>query len=189
MFTSSVNSNGFLPLETMLMVLGVVLPLIFMPMLAIPFRLKRHSSAVDSHSLYLPMGMSFSKLFKSIRKSNVSCGERAMLTVSDTDEVKAAFDLMEKHSISQLPVINESGEFVGAVNDHHLLSQLLKNPGLATSKINEVMQASFPMVAASTSIDQVSGLISKENPAVLVKELSGTVHILTKYDLIGALAG
>ena len=111
-----------------------------------------------------------------------------MLTVVDTDHVKAAFDLMEKHSISQLPVVDAEGEFVGSINDHALLSQLLKNPSLAENKVSEVMQASFPMVAASAPIDQVSSLINKENPAVLVKELSGTVHILTKYDLIGALS-
>lgn len=111
-----------------------------------------------------------------------------MLTVKDTDAVKAAFDLMEKHGISQLPVTNEGGDFVGSVNDNHLLSQLLKNPSLGTKKVSEVMQASFPMVEASENIDTVSKLINKDNPAVLVKELSGTVHILTKYDLIGALA-
>ena len=95
---------------------------------------------------------------------------------------------MEKHGISQLPVTSDNGEFVGSINDNHLLTQLLKNPNLADNTISDVMQASFPMVAASASIDQVSGLINKENPAVLVKDLSGTVHILTKYDLIGALA-
>ena len=111
-----------------------------------------------------------------------------MLTVTDTNEVKAAFDLMEKHQISQLPVANEAGEFVGSINDNHLLSQLLKNPALAGHKVSEVMQAPFPMISASTEIDHISKLINKDNPAVLVKELSGTVHILTKYDLIGALS-
>jgi cystathionine beta-synthase len=80
------------------------------------------------------------------------------------------------------------GDFVGSVNDNQLLSQLLKNPELATQKISDVMHASFPMVEASAPIDKVSSLINKDNPAVLVKDLSGTVHILTKYDLIGALS-
>jgi cystathionine beta-synthase len=111
-----------------------------------------------------------------------------MLTVTNEDHVKVAFDLMEKHGISQLPVVDVHDEFVGSINDNHLLSQLLKNPSLANHKVSEVMQASFPMVAASASTDHVSSLINKENPAVLVKELSGTVHILTKYDLIGALS-
>lgn len=110
-----------------------------------------------------------------------------MLTVQNTDHVKVAFDLMEKHQISQLPVINSQGEFVGSVNDNHLLAQLLKNPALASCKITLIMQAAFPIVAASTQINHLSKLINKDNPAVLVKELSGTMHILTKYDLIGAL--
>jgi cystathionine beta-synthase len=111
-----------------------------------------------------------------------------MLTVMDTDEVNVAFQLMEKHGISQLPVKNNQGEFVGSVNDNQLLSQLLKNPKLSSNKIREVMQKSFPIIDASENIEMVSRLINKENPAVLVRELSGTIHILTKYDLIGALS-
>ena len=49
------------------------------------------------------------------------------------------------------------------------------------------MQQPFPMVEYSENIEVVSRLINKEHPAVLVKELSGSIHILTKYDLIGAL--
>lgn len=111
-----------------------------------------------------------------------------MLTVTNTDQVGVAFKLMEKHGISQLPVKNKDGEFVGSVNDHHLLSLLLKNPSLSSQTINDVMQQPFPMVEYSENIEVVSRLINKEHPAVLVKELSGSVHILTKYDLIGALA-
>ncbi|PCJ63715.1 MAG: cystathionine beta-synthase [Bacteroidetes bacterium] len=110
------------------------------------------------------------------------------LTVLETDHVKVAFDLMEKHDISQLPVINKEGDFIGSINDNNLLSQLLKNPSLGEQKVIEVMQESFPMIDASTTIDRVSTLINKDNPAVLVKELSGTVHILTKCDLIVALS-
>jgi len=77
---------------------------------------------------------------------------------------------------------------VGSVNDNQLLSQLLKNPKLSSNKIREVMQKSFPIIDASENIEMVSRLINKENPAVLVRELSGTIHILTKYDLIGALS-
>ena len=111
-----------------------------------------------------------------------------MLTVTNTDQVGVAFKLMEKHGISQLPVKNKDGEFVGSVNDHHLLSLLLKNPSLSSQTINDVMQQPFPMVEYSENIEVVSRLINKEHPAVLVKELSGSIHILTKYDLIGALA-
>jgi cystathionine beta-synthase len=111
-----------------------------------------------------------------------------LLTVTPTDEVKVALAKMESHSISQVPVCSEQGEFVGALNDHDILNKLLKDPNLGNKTVQEVMQPSFPIVNASAPIKEVSKLITKDNPAVLVKDLSGTVHILTKYDLIGALA-
>lgn len=111
-----------------------------------------------------------------------------LLTVKPTDEVKVALSKMESHSISQVPVCSEDGDFVGALNDHHILNQLLKDPQLGNKMVSEVMQPSFPIVSASAPINEVSKLITKDNPAVLVRDLSGTLHILTKYDLIGALA-
>ncbi len=112
-----------------------------------------------------------------------------LLTVNNTDLVKVAFETMEKHGISQIPVQNSDKEFVGSLSDNHVLSQLLKNPSLASQTVGEIMQDSFPIINSNEDLATISKLINKDNPAVLVKELSGTFHILTKYDLIGALAG
>ncbi|MFY0643268.1 MAG: pyridoxal-phosphate dependent enzyme [Bacteroidia bacterium] len=111
-----------------------------------------------------------------------------LLTVQDDEVLSAALSTMEKYQISQLPVVNAAGEFVGSLNDANLLNQLIKEPKLAQEKVSKVMLEPFPMVNANDSIEDVSSLITKESPAVLIKDLGGSVHILTKYDLIGALA-
>ncbi|MBR9918144.1 pyridoxal-phosphate dependent enzyme [bacterium] len=111
-----------------------------------------------------------------------------LVTVQDTEDLSAALAKMEKYNISQLPVVNEDQEYVGSLNDNQLLNQLLKNPSLGSSKVADVMQKAFPMVDKNATVDDISKLISKENPAVLVRDLAGMVHIITKYDLIAALA-
>ena len=111
-----------------------------------------------------------------------------LLTVQEDEVLSAALATMEKYQISQLPVVNSKGEFVGSLNDSNLLNQLIKQPQLAQEKVAQVMQGPFPMINANDSVEEVSALISKESPAVLIKDLGGSVHILTKYDLIGALA-
>jgi len=50
------------------------------------------------------------------------------------------------------------------------------------------MQAPFPIVSYYEEMDSVSKSINKENPAVMVEDLGGVYHIITKYDLISALA-
>ena len=49
------------------------------------------------------------------------------------------------------------------------------------------MSASFPFVSPDASMEEVSRLITKDNAAVLVKDLMGDVHIITRQDLIEAI--
>lgn len=109
-----------------------------------------------------------------------------LLSLKATDALKKALEIFEKYGISQIPIINDEGTFVGSLNDNHILSILFKNQEALDMPIEHYMLPSFPMVAGSDTVDAISKMITKENPAVLVKELSGQVHILTKYDLIGA---
>lgn len=104
------------------------------------------------------------------------------------DKLSSALDKMDKYGISQLPVIDIENNFVGSLNDHQLLNQLLKNPSLKDSLISDLMQQPFPMVQPNDTIDAISAKINKDCPAVLVTDLAGSTHIVTKYDLIGALA-
>ncbi|MFT5157775.1 MAG: cystathionine beta-synthase [Bacteroidia bacterium] len=112
-----------------------------------------------------------------------------LVTINEAELAKAAFDKMEQYGISQMPVVNEEGDFVGSLNDHHLFAMLFKNSAIADQPVSTIMQASFPLVDATASLEEVSKSINKDNPAVLVRDLIGTYHILTKYDLIGAMAG
>jgi cystathionine beta-synthase len=50
------------------------------------------------------------------------------------------------------------------------------------------MEKAFPMVAFDSAIEKLSTLINKENGAVLAKDESGNYHIVTKYDVLQALA-
>lgn len=113
--------------------------------------------------------------------------DKPLLCVHDNQTVNEAISLMRKFDVSQLPV--KSGEhFVGALNDNDLFSMLIDNPDLRNAPIADVMQAPFPTVTPTTSLEDVSKLITRDNPAVLVKTLAGDYHIITKTDVIGAVA-
>lgn len=111
-----------------------------------------------------------------------------LVTVTDSDKAKVAFDKMEKFSISQLPVVNQQGEFVGSLNDNHIFKLMLKDATVTEKSVSEIMQTAFPVVGYYEEIDAISKAISNGNPAVIVKDLGGTYHIITKYDVISALA-
>lgn len=110
-----------------------------------------------------------------------------LLTARDTDTCAETVAKMQKYDVSQLPVVNAQGEFVGSLNDNQLYSTLLLNNALMNEPVAHVMQTPFPIVKAHDTIDEVSSRIDKNNNAVLVMDLGGNWHIITKFDLIAAL--
>ncbi len=109
------------------------------------------------------------------------------LVIVRTEELVAhAIDRMRKHKISQIPVIDTNG-FVGSLNESDVFAAYMQNPDIATKPIREIMGAVFPIVSKETQIEKVSKLITKENQAVLVDLGDGKYHIITKYDIIGAI--
>lgn len=111
-----------------------------------------------------------------------------LVTIDENEDVSVLLEKMEKFDISQIPVSNEAGELVGSITDTKLFHECIKNPDVRNNKVKEIMQASFPMVNPDTSVDEISTLFTRENSAVLVKDLAGETHIITKFDVISSLS-
>ena len=111
-----------------------------------------------------------------------------LLTVKESETAESVFGKMQKYDVSQIPVVNDKKEFTGSVTDNHLYAQLIKNRDFMTKPVSEIMQKPFPVVQAHMAIEEVSALINKENNAVLVMDLGGNWHIITKYDVIAAMS-
>ena len=110
-----------------------------------------------------------------------------LLTVDSSSLVSDALSTMNKYGISQIPVTKD-GKFVGSLNDSYLFSKLIEDSSIKTKTVSDVMQAPFPFVNDQTLMEEVSKLITKENNAVLMTDLSGTTHIITKHDLIQGIS-
>lgn len=111
-----------------------------------------------------------------------------LVTANITDNIGEVVSRMRKYDISQIPVVDATGAFVGSLNDAHLYSKLIEHPELKAQELAAVVQPPFPFVHPEASIEEVSKLITKDNNAVLMKTLLGDTHIITKQDVIDALA-
>ncbi len=111
---------------------------------------------------------------------------KTLLKVSPHDSLLTAFQLMETHDVSQLPVF-ENGHPVGALHEDTLMRLALAGHDLQASVVREVMQSPFPIVSPDTYLDELTDLISRET-AVLVPIEDGQYDVLTKYDLVHTLA-
>ena len=110
-----------------------------------------------------------------------------LVTIDASASIHEALSLMNKFGISQIPVKN-GNNFIGSLNDSVLFSKLFEDNSLKTKTVAELMDAPFPMVSPQAPMEDVSKLITKENNAVLMTDLAGHVHIITKHDLIQGIS-
>ncbi|MDI1353495.1 MAG: pyridoxal-phosphate dependent enzyme [bacterium] len=110
-----------------------------------------------------------------------------LLTIDESATVNDAWEIMNKYDVSQLPV-KRGAEFVGSLSESYLFTKLMENSEVKNQLIKTVMQAGFPMVGEKAPIEEVSKLITRDNNAVLLSDLGGNIHIITKHDIIQAVA-
>ncbi len=113
--------------------------------------------------------------------------DEPLVSLYSEELVSHAIAKMRKFGISQIPVTKD-GHFVGSLDDSHVYQLLVENPSLRDAPISSVMQAAFPVVKTSTSLEEVSKLINKNTHAVLVELPNGAHHIITRYDIISSLS-
>jgi len=112
---------------------------------------------------------------------------RALATSKPTDSLFAAMGVMRKHDISQLPVL-EKGEVVGTVIDDDVLGLMLKGREIKKMIVREAMSQPLPVLAPETRIESVLRYFTPERPAVLVRTGKASYDIVTKYDVVNAVA-
>jgi len=111
-----------------------------------------------------------------------------VVSVPTTAMVRQALRLMSLHDVSQLPVMDGT-DCVGSVNDTTLTTRALENAKVLDQTVAEVMDAPFPTVDRFQSVDQVAKLLSKTNPAVLVRSNGHVEGIVTRSDMLQFLMG
>ncbi|MDF2190030.1 pyridoxal-phosphate dependent enzyme [Paraflavitalea sp. CAU 1676] len=124
------------------------------------------------------------KTFKDI--VNGRPAKQKLVTVEPKHTVADAVELMRKHDIEHIPVVNGNGP-IGAISESGLFQKVFSNPDIKNASVESVMEPAFPVVEFNTPIEKLRTLINKDNGAVLSKDDAGHFHIVTKYDVIQAL--
>src|SRR6266496_1157980 len=110
-------------------------------------------------------------------------GSPPVVSVAPGASVRQALGLMALHDVSQLPVM-EGSNCIGSVSDWSLSQKSLENPKLLDSAVSDIMESPFPVVAGDQPVDSVVKLLSKSNPAVLVRENGKVEGIVTRSDML-----
>ncbi len=100
-----------------------------------------------------------------------------------------ALKLMQEKDISQLPVFDEENTPIGTIYEDQILTLALQGKDLRKLVVREVMGAVLPSIPKGAPVQRITHLLSHSGPAVFVDLGNSHYEILTKYDLMGMVAG
>ena len=111
--------------------------------------------------------------------------KKEFISINPDTAIQEVLRLMRDFDISQLPVM-ENEEWVGSVGEQQVISALSENR-LQISSVRDIMAPALPVVSEDMTVSQLSKIISRQIPAVIVKKTAGDFQIISQYDLIQSL--
>jgi len=117
-----------------------------------------------------------------------------LITISSHQKVGDAIDLMQRYSISQLPVVRDGeldslADVIGSLQDRDLLDRVFKNPDALHDDVAAAMQPPLAAIDADEKLDEVFSTLSGGRAnAVVVAEGGKPIGVLTRTDLLEYLA-
>jgi len=114
----------------------------------------------------------------------------SLVTVQPHYKVREAVSLLHEYRVSQLPVVSadDTTKVIGAIGERGLLRHAASDPGLLDAEISEVMEPPFPSVDAEDPVRDAVDVLSGDQQALLVVENGRAEGLVTRTDLLEALA-
>lgn len=97
--------------------------------------------------------------------------------------VRRALELVAANNVSQLPVIAE-GECVGHVTDATLMARAVEMPTILDEAVGGLMDAPLPVIDGHVDVNGITRLLTRHNPAVLLRRDGALSGIITRYDVV-----
>jgi cystathionine beta-synthase len=117
----------------------------------------------------------------------------ALITIAAHQKVGEAIDVMQRYSISQLPVVRDGdvqslADVIGSLQDRDLLDRVFKNPDALHEDVATAMQPPLAAVETDVTLDEVIATLTGRTNAVVIASNGKPVGVLTRSDLLDYLA-
>ncbi|KAA0003082.1 MAG: CBS domain-containing protein [Thermoplasmata archaeon] len=118
---------------------------------------------------------------------------KEVIYVNKNDDLRYVIDLMEKHNITKLPVVDD-GKVVGIATDNKIADKIgsIRSKGVPAARLHasSVMEKEFETVSPDTSIEDILATVGMPGPTMLPVVVNGTlVGVVTKADLLPLVKG
>ncbi len=113
-------------------------------------------------------------------------GNTPLFTIQKNSNIGEAIRIMNQQGIDQVPVV-DGDEFVGSISASNLLEKIMEDPNAKDAAVGALMDKPMQFVSVDTTRDVLSSMLNKNNKALLVRDDSHLVHIITQHDILKAM--
>jgi predicted transcriptional regulator len=106
-----------------------------------------------------------------------------IISVNKNEKITNIIKSMNKHAISQVPVLDNE-KVIGLISESSILNRSLEDVKNLTAK--DIMDNAPPIIDKNAKLEVIKQLL-KFYPLVLVKEKGNLIGLITKADLINSL--
>ena len=110
-------------------------------------------------------------------------GAPALVSVARDTTTREALALITEYDISQLPVC-DADQCVGSIAESTLMARIIEDPNVLQKPVSTLMDAALPVVEGETPLPAAGRLLTRQNPAVLVRLHGKLAGIITRYDMV-----
>ena len=117
----------------------------------------------------------------------------SFVTISAHQKVSEAISVMERYSISQLPVVRDGDvssltDVIGSLQDRALLDLVFKNADALHEDVAVAMQGPLAVIDADESVDEIVTALTGGTNAVVVADKGKPIGVVTRSDLLEYLS-
>src|SRR4051812_22627757 len=125
-----------------------------------------------------------------LRKRTAGGDVPPLVTVNAHQRVRDAIALLHEHRVSQLPVVSahDGAAVVGSIGERGLLKHAATDARLLDASVVDVMEPPLPAVGAGDPVSDAVELLVGERSALLVTDGGTPVGVVSRTDLLEALA-
>jgi cystathionine beta-synthase len=125
-----------------------------------------------------------------LRRRTAGGGVPALVAVHSQQRVRDAVALLHEHRVSQLPVVSEldAEAIIGSVAERGLLAHAVSDASLLDARIVDVMEAPLPAIGSEDPVSAAVELLVGERQALIVLDEGRPAGVVSRADLLEALA-
>ncbi len=112
--------------------------------------------------------------------------DHATIVVGPDDSLLTAYGRMKLHDFSQLPVLDQSGNVVGIIDESDLLLAVYRNEDRFKQPVSTAMTAKLETVRMDQPLDDLLPIFAKDHVAI-VMENGVFLGLITRIDLLNHL--